>query len=172
LARGSDLHNDKILYTESVHVGSAVKSLLVMMFLLGLAMGAVVIASGAEYVFTLFYAVTYLITILFLGMVYVSFRVLYITIAGSYIDLRYGFSTHTAIPMNEVVGFERIKTSLSKYGGAGVRFGTDGSRAYVLYFGDAIRVSRKVGRAVVFSTRRASEVCDLLSNLTSQNSLT
>lgn len=150
MPRGTVLAGDKILYAESVAAGWLLKSLIAVAFFSGLAFVALAVTSDPK--LTLFYTVMFLFTVLFPSLLYVSFRVLNITITGSQIDVKYGLGTRTIIPISEVVGCAKIKSGFSGYGGAGVRLGADGSWAYILYFGDAVRVTRKEGRAIVFST--------------------
>jgi hypothetical protein len=136
-----------------------------MAFFAGLAIYALVVASDPK--FNLFYIVMLLFTVLFPSLIYLNFRVLNITITRSHIGLRYGLGNRLVIRISEVVGCKQIRSSFSRYLGAGVRLGTDGSWAYIVYFGDAVKVSRREGKAIVFSTRKADEVCSLIDSLTS-----
>jgi hypothetical protein len=168
LPRESTFVSEKILFTESVPAGRAIKSLIAIAFFSVITISALILTSDPK--FTFFYTVMFLFMVLFPILLYLNFRVLNIAITRSQIDLRYGLGNRMIISIGEVVECEQIKASFSRYGGAGIRLGMDGSRAYVLYFGDAVKLSSKEGKAFVFSTRKADKVCSLINSLTSRNS--
>jgi hypothetical protein len=162
--------SEKILFAESVPAGRAIKCLIAIAFFSVITISALVLTSDPK--FTFFYTVMFLFMVMFPTLLYLNFRVLNIDIPGSHIVLRFGIGNRLVIPICEVVECEQIKASFSRYGGAGIRLGMDGSRAYVLFFGDAVKVTNKEGKAFVFSTRKADKVCSLIDSLTSRNSRT
>ena len=58
------------------------------------------------------------------------------------------------------------KADFRTYGGVGIRFGTDGSRAYNTDFGEAVKLTLHHCRAFVFSTKNPQKICNLINEFT------
>jgi hypothetical protein len=83
---------------------------------------------------------------------YLNLRTLRIRLTDR--ELRVAFGViGTSVPLSDVLLVEAEKPSFWRYGGFGIRWGWDGSVGYLMNYGEAIRVIRRRGRAIVFSTR-------------------
>ncbi len=103
------------------------------------------------------------LVILLLIFIYFSLRTLRIRVTDT--DLRVAFGViGTSIPLSEVLHVEAEKPSFWRYGGMGIRWGWDGSVGYLMNYGDAVRVTRRRGRAILFSTRSPDEVVAVIED--------
>jgi len=94
---------------------------------------------------------------------YLNLRTLRIRVTGR--ELRVAFGViGTSIPLSEVLYVEAEKPSFWRYGGMGVRWGWDGSVGYLINYGEAVRVTRRRGRAFLFSTRNPETVINTLES--------
>jgi hypothetical protein len=103
----------------------------------------------------------YAVLDLFFVIVFVNFRRLDVSIYSTKIVVSFGWIRKT-ISLNDVLSCEPVKASLGVYTGNGIRFGGDGSLAFITSFGDAVKLRLRSGRPFVFTTNRTSEVIDLL----------
>ena len=60
---------------------------------------------------------------------------------------------------------ETTKATFKKYGGVGIRLGSDGSWAYNTDFGDGVKLTYQNGRPFIFSTRNPQKICNLINEL-------
>jgi hypothetical protein len=104
---------------------------------------------AAAWVLALLVAVFFLVALVFAR--------LSIEIDEAKIRLRLGL-LRKEIPLSEVTVAVYERAKAEAYFGLGLRYGTDGSVAFIAFFGDAVKVTRKNGRSVVFSTHHPSEV--------------
>ena len=155
----SGLNDVDVLYQEHIEVGRLVKALVSTISILFIAMAVVFPILYLE--FLLLSALLGMVTAIILT-VYWNFRVLEITITKQEIIVKYGSFNYKKIPLTDVTGCECIKASLRRYGGVGVRKGTDGSKAYTTDTGDAVKVTPRLGKSFAFSTRRPNEVCQVV----------
>ena len=79
------------------------------------------------------------------------------------ITLRFG-AVAKKIPMREVTGASAAEAKAGNYGGIGIRYGADGTVAYIRSFGPAVKLTRKEGRPLLFSTYNALEVSRLINS--------
>ncbi len=95
---------------------------------------------------------------------YFSLRTLRIRVTES--QLRVGFGVlGTSIPLSEVLLVEPEKPSFWRYGGGlGIMWGWDGGVGYLMTYGEAVRVIRRRGRAIVFSTHNPNAVIEVIQN--------
>ncbi|TRO49358.1 hypothetical protein E2P65_01245 [Candidatus Bathyarchaeota archaeon] len=94
---------------------------------------------------------------------YLNLRTLRIRVTGR--ELRVAFGViGTSIPLSEILYVEAEKPSFWRYGGMGVRWGWDGSVGYLINYGEAVRVTRRRGRAFLFSTRNPETVINTLES--------
>jgi hypothetical protein len=104
-----------------------------------------------------------ILVILLLIFLYFSLRTLRIRVTDT--DLRVAFGViGSNIPLSEVLHVEAEKPSFWRYGGLGIRWGWDGSVGYLMNYGEAVRVVRSRGRAVLFSTRSPDEVVAVIKD--------
>jgi hypothetical protein len=101
---------------------------------------------------------------LLLIFLYFSLRALKIRVTER--ELRVAFGViGTSVPLSEVLLVEVEKPSFWRYGGGlGIRWGWDGSVGYLMNYGDAVRVTRRRGRAFLFSTRNPETVIRVIEN--------
>ena len=104
------------------------------------------------------------LVVLLLVFLYFSLRTLRIRVTERELSVYFGV-IGTSIPLSEVLHVEIEKPSFWRYGGGlGIRWGWDGSVGYIMDYGEAVRVIRRRGRAILFSTRRPDEVVAVIEN--------
>lgn len=97
-------------------------------------------------------------------LLFLNFRRLTIEITEDIISVSFGF-IKKSIPVGNVVSCEACHVGYGMYGGPGIRFGGDGSFAFIASMGDAVRLDRVKGRSFIFSTSRQDDVVSLLNEL-------
>ena len=97
---------------------------------------------------------------------YLNLRTMRIRVTGR--ELRVAFGViGTDIPLSEILLVEATRPSFWRYGaGLGIRWGFDGSVGYIMNYGDAVRVTRRRGRAFLFSTRDPESIVEIIQNET------
>ena len=65
----------------------------------------------------------------------------------------------------DLLGCEPMQARLGVYSGNGIRVGGDGSLAFLVSMGDAVRLRRKSGRSFVFSTRMQVKLVKIINEL-------
>jgi hypothetical protein len=100
---------------------------------------------------------------LFFIVVYLNFRKLVIVIDSTYLTASFGF-IRKRIKIEDIRSCEPIEATLSVYTGMGIRYGGDGSLAYLPSLGDAVRLCFDSGRSFVFSTRNRDQVLQILNH--------
>lgn len=103
------------------------------------------------------------LVVLLLLFLYFSLRTLRIRVTKRDLSVSFGV-IGTSIPLSEVLHVETEKPSIWRYGGLGIRWGWDGSVGYLMNYGDAVRVTRRRGRAILFSTRSPDEVVAVIED--------
>ncbi len=103
------------------------------------------------------------LVVLLLLFLYFSLRTLRIRVTKRDLSVSFGV-IGTSIPLSEVLHVETEKPSFWRYGGLGIRWGWDGSVGYLMNYGDAVRVTRRRGRAILFSTRSPDEVVAVIED--------
>jgi len=102
------------------------------------------------------------LAVLFL-FVTIVFAHLTIDIDQKRIRLRLGLF-RKEIPLNDVSSAVPDRPKARTYLGLGLRYGTDGSMAFITSFGEGVKVSRRDGSPVVFSTRHATQVIQTINS--------
>jgi hypothetical protein len=105
------------------------------------------------------FAIDALIILLFLAF----FPRLTVRIDPSKVRLRLGVVAKE-VSMEDVVNAAVENAMLRTYGGIGIRYGTDGSMAFLSSLGTAVKLTRRNGKPILFSTRRAPEVSQLVNS--------
>lgn len=103
------------------------------------------------------------LVVLLLIFLYYSLRTLRIRVTEGELSVSFGV-IGTSILLSEVLHVETAKPSFWRYGGVGIRWGWDGSMGYLMNYGDAVRVTRRRGRATLFSTRHPDEVVAVIED--------
>lgn len=155
--------NEEIVYEEWVPVGRVVKVVMLSVFVLIASIGilaAAFLPKELIFVSIIFGAVS-----LFIVLLYWNFRGLHIIITSDHLKVNYGIFNHKNISLQKITGCEVTKANFRKYGGIGVRLGWDGSVAYNIDFGEAVKLIYQKGRPFVFSTRNSQKICNLIQDL-------
>jgi hypothetical protein len=102
-------------------------------------------------------------------LVFLTFSRMTVRIDSTKVRLRLGVIAKE-VRMEEVVNAAVENPMLRTYGGIGIRYGTDGSMAFLSSLGTAVKLTRRNGRPILFSTRRAPEVSQLVNSWSKGNS--
>ena len=101
---------------------------------------------------------------IFFIILYLNFNRLLVKISPDRIIVKYGLIKR-AVPIKDIISCEPIRPSFGMYGGPGIRYGGDGSLAFMTSFGDAVKIRTASGGIFVFSTNKREEVLKLLDRL-------
>lgn len=110
---------------------------------------------------------TYILPLIFivaLGLIFINFRKLNITVDTEKIKVSYGIIKKT-ISLNEVVSCEPTRARLKVYGGVGIRLGADKSMAFTTSFGNAVKIVRRNGLPFVFSTNNPEKLSKIINEI-------
>jgi len=89
--------------------------------------------------------------------VFINFRTLEITVTGEHLTVGYGF-IRSRVRLGDIVYVESIRPPFWRYGGFGIRWGWDGSVGYIVDYRRGVRVTRRRGMPIFFSTRDPERV--------------
>ena len=156
--------NDDILYAEWVPSGKFVKAVIIFVCLLILSLGIIItifIPKELVFIGIILGSVSIIIFLM-----YWNYRGLQITLINNQLEVVYGIFNHKKIPLNTITSCDITKANFRVYGGVGIRFGLDGSRAYNTDFGEAVKLTFQYGRPFVFSTKNPQKICDLINEFT------
>ncbi len=155
--------NDEILYTEWVPAGRFVKIVVLFVCILIASLGIIITAfihKELAFIGIILGAVSLLIFLM-----YWNYRGLKITLTSNQLEVAYGIFNHKRIPIKKITSCDKTKASFRTYGGVGIRFGVDGSWAYNIDFGEAVKLTFQSGRPFVFSTKDPEKICNLIHGL-------
>lgn len=99
----------------------------------------------------------YIIMDLFFIIILLNFRKLVIEIDQTHLVARFGV-IRKKIKLGTILSCQPINATLSVYTGMGIRYGGDGSLAYLPSLGDAVKLILEEDRPFVFSTRNQKVV--------------
>jgi hypothetical protein len=105
----------------------------------------------------------YIIMDLFFVVIMLNFRKIRVTIDSTSLVVSFGL-LRKKIPPEDISRCEKINASLSEFTGMGIRYGGDGSLAYLPRLGEAVKVIPVSGRSFVFSTNNSEKVLDILGS--------
>ena len=153
----------QVVYREWVPAGTLIKALVGFFSLLSLCILLITIAVGVviQYPFLIVVLASPLAFVLFL---FWNYRGIRIKVTTESLLIHYGFFNRKRIPIGDIVSCEPTKASFGRYGGIGVRYGTDGSWAYTTSLGDAVEIVPKEGRTFVFSSNNPQKICQIINN--------
>ena len=153
---------DKTEYYEWVPAGLLVKGLFAMVIAI------VTIVSFAVFLFSDKPLIENLSAISFswgtlaiLLFIYWNYRGLRIQIKDNMLFLDYGLFNKKSFLLSEIVSCKKTK-SFGRYLGIGVRYRLDRSMAYTTSFEDAVEITPKEGRILVFSSKNPDKVCEII----------
>ena len=98
----------------------------------------------------------------FFIVVLLNFRKLKVTIDDEYLVTSFGL-IKKRINLSDIRASEAIDATLSVYTGMGIRYGGDGSLAYLPRLGEAIRIHFDKKRPFVFSTKNQEKILEILN---------
>ena len=155
-----------VVYVEWVPAGALIKTLVGFFSLLTLCVLLITIAAGVAV------QIPFLIVLLasplaFVFFVFWNYRGLQIQVTNKELLANYGFFNRKRILIGDIVSCEPTKASLGRYGGIGVRYGTDRSWAYTTSLGDAVKIILRKGKPFVFSSNNPEEICNIVNQMKS-----
>ena len=101
---------------------------------------------------------------LFFIIILLNFREQVTEIDAESITVSFGL-IRKKILIIDLLACEPIQARLGVYTGNGIRIGGDGSLAFLVSMGDAVRLRRKSGRPFVFSTKMQVELVKIINEL-------
>jgi len=154
------------VYVEWVPVGTLAKALVGFFSLLMLCVLLITIGVGVafENPFLIVLLASPLAFVLFL---FWNYRGLQIQLTNKELLANYGFFNRKRILTGDIVSCEPTKASFGRYGGIGVRYGTDGSWAYTTSFSNAVKLILRKGKPFVFSSNNPEKICSIINQMKS-----
>ena len=155
-----------VLYKEWVPAGTLIKALVGFFSFLILCILLITIAVGVaiRYPFLIVVLASPLALVLF---VFWNYRGIWIKVTTESLLIYYGFFNRKRILIGDIVSCEPTKASFGRYGGIGIRYGTDGSWAYTTSLGDAVKTILRTGKPFVFSSNNPEEICSIINQMKS-----
>ena len=95
---------------------------------------------------------TLMFVMVIMVFVFINFRTLEISITGERLTVGYGF-IRSRVRLSDIIYVEAIRPPFWRYGGYGIRWGWDGSVGYIVDYRRGVRVTRRRGMPIFFSTR-------------------
>jgi len=93
--------------------------------------------------------------------VFINFRTLEISVTDGRLSVGFGF-IKSRVRLSDIIYVESIRPPFWRYGGFGIRWWWDGSVGYIIDYRRGIRVTRRRGMPVFFSTRDPGRVLQVL----------
>lgn len=150
------------VYVEWVPAGTLIKALVGSFSLLSLCILLITITVGVSFQHP-FLIVVLASPLAFVLFVFWNYRGIRIKVNPKELLIYYGFFNRKRILIADIVSCEPIKASFRRYGGIGIRYGTDGSWAYTTSLGDAAKVILRRGKPFVFSSNNPEEICRIIN---------
>ena len=159
-----------VVYVEWVPAGTLIKVLVGFFSLLSLCILLITIAVGfaIQHPFLIVILASPLAFVLFL---FWNYRGIRIKVTAKKLLIYYGFFNRKHIPIVDIVSCEPTKASFGRYGGIGVRYGTDGSWAYTTSLGDAVKIILRKGKPFVFSSNNPVKICSIINQMRAQSTV-
>ncbi len=153
-----------VLYVEWVPAGTLIKALVGFFSLLSLCILLITIAVGVAIQHP-FLIVVLASPLAFVLLVFWNYRGIQTEVATESLLIYYGFFNRKRILIGDTVSCEPTKASFGRYGGIGVRYGTDGSWAYTTSLGDAVKIILRKGKPFVFSSNKPEKICNTINQM-------
>ena len=153
-----------VVYVEWVPAGTLIKTLVGFFSLLTLCVLLITIAVGVavQHPFLIVVLASPLAFVLFL---FWNYRGIQIQVTNKELLTNYGFFNRKRILIGDIVSCEPTKASFGRYGGIGVRYGTDGSWAYTTSFSNAVKIILRKGKPFVLSSNNPEEICNIINQM-------
>ena len=155
-----------VVYLEWVPAGTLIKALVGFLSLLILCILLITIAVGVA-VQHPFPSVILASVLAFLSFLFWNYRGIRIKMNTKKLLIYYGFFNRKRILIVDIVSCEPTKASFGRYGGIGIRYGTDGSWAYTTSLGDAVKIILRKGKPFVFSSNNPEKICSIINQMKS-----
>jgi hypothetical protein len=155
-----------VSYAEWVPAGTLIKALVGFFSLLIMCILLITIAVGIAIQHP-FLIVAFASPLAFVLFLFWNYRGIRIKVTTENLLIHYGFFNHKRIPIGDIVSCEPTKASFGRYGGIGVRYGTDGSWAYTTSLGDAVKIILQKGKPFVFSSNNPEKICNTINQMKS-----
>jgi len=153
-----------IVYVEWVPAGTLMKVLVGSFSLLILCTLLITVAVGVAIQHP-FLIVVLASPLVFVLLAFWNYRGMQIKVDSKYLLICYGVFNRKHILIVDIVSCEPTKASFGRYGGIGVRYGSDGSRAYTTSFGDAVKIILRKGKPFVFSSNNPEKICRIINQM-------
>ena len=153
-----------VVYVEWVPAGTLIKALVGFFSLLSLCILLITIAVGVAIQHPLLIVVL-ASPLAFVLFVFWNYRGIRIKVTTESLLIYYGFFNRKRILIVDIVSCEPTKASFGRYGGIGIRYGTDGSWAYTTSLGDAVKVNLRKGKPFVFSSNNSEKICSIINQV-------
>jgi len=153
-----------VLYVEWVPAGTLIKALVGFFSLLSLCILLITVAVGVAIQYP-FLIVVLASPLAFVLLVFWNYRGIRIKVTAQNLLIYYGFFNRKRILIWDIVSCEPTKASFGRYGGIGVRYGTDGSWAYTTSLGDAVKIILRKGKQFVFSSNKPEKICNTINQM-------
>ena len=157
-----------LVYVEWVPAGTLIKALVGSFSLLILCTLLITVAFDVafQHPFLIVFLASPLAFVLF---VFWNYRGIRIKVNPKELLVYYGFFNRKRILIADIVSCEPTKASFRRYGGIGIRYGTDDSWAYTTSLGDAVKVILRRGKPLVFSSNNPEEICSVINKMKSMS---
>jgi len=153
-----------VSYAEWVPAGTLMKALVGFFSLLSLCILLITIAVGVAIQYP-FLIVAFAAPLAFVLLVFWNYRGIRIKVTAENLLIYYGFFNRKRIQIVDIVSCEPTKASFRRYGGIGVRYGTDRSWAYTTSLGDAVKIILRKGKPFVFSSNNPEKICNIINQM-------
>jgi len=153
-----------VVYAEWVPAGALIKTLVGSFSLLILCVLLITITVGVAFE-NPFLIVLFASPLAFVLFVFWNYRGIQIQVTNKELLTKYGFFNRKRILTGDIVSCEPTKASFGRYGGIGVRYGTDGSWAYTTSLGDAVKIILQRGKPFVFSSNNPEKICSIINQM-------
>ena len=153
-----------IVYVEWVPTGTLMKVLVGSFSMLILCILLVTIAVGAA-VGHPFLIVVLTSPLAFVLLAFWNYRGIRIKVTNKSLLIYYGFFNRKHISVVDIISCEPTRASFGRYGGIGVRYGSNGSWAYTTSLGDAVKVILRKGKPFVFSSNSPEKICSVINQM-------
>jgi len=151
-----------VLYVEWVPAGTLIKALVGFYSLLIMCIILITIAVGFAIQHP-FFVVVLASPLAVVLLVFWNYRGIRIKVTAKKLLVYYGFFNRKHIPIIDIASCKPTKASFGRYGGIGVRYGTDSSWAYTTSLGDAVKIILRKGKPFVFSSNDPEKICTVIS---------
>jgi len=150
------------VYEEWVAAGTLMKALVAFFSLLIMCILLITIVVGVaiQHPFLIIVLSSVVAFVLFLFWNYKGIK---IQVSNKKLLIKYGIFNRKSIALEDIVSCETIKASFGRYGGIGVRYGIDGSWAYTMSFGNAVKIILRKGRPFAFSSNNPQKICNIIN---------